>query len=325
MYNKSLNTVFIATLSLGIVMMVSSKTWFSVWLGLEINLLSFLPVILLASANTSEGGLKYFLIQAMGSLLILQTSFSWSMLPYSFMFFILPLTLKLGAAPLHFWLPDVTKTLPWRVNMILLTAQKMGPLYLLTMVSMGHKPPLLLISAASAVVGSLGGLNEMDLRKLMAFSSISHMGWVLASSTLSSAHWVMYFLTYVVTSLSLIIILDNMNMFSVGQLTSKNKSSLLTMLLFLSLGGLPPFLGFAPKWAILMSGASVSLALSVILVLTSMITLYYYIRTSLMTITLNAANFNMMVMMNNKFKTALIFASVMGGGVYMYMWSSLML
>nr|VFU78643.1 NADH dehydrogenase subunit 2 [Proasellus ebrensis] len=306
-------------------MMVSSKTWFSAWLGLEINLLSFIPIILLSSSTTGEGGLKYFLIQAMGSLLILQTSFSWPMLPYSFMFFIIPLTLKLGAAPLHFWLPDVTKTLPWRVNMILLTAQKMGPLFLLTLISANHKLPLLTISVFSTVIGALGGLNEMDLRKLMAFSSISHMGWMLAGSTLTPLHWVLYFLIYTTISLSLIIALNKMNIYSMYQLTAKNSNSLLTMLLFLSLGGFPPFLGFAPKWAILMSVSDLSLILSLILIFTSMVTLYYYIRSGLMTITLSSTTLNENMSSNNKFKTTLVLVNIMGGGLYMYMWSSLML
>nr|VFU78825.1 NADH dehydrogenase subunit 2 [Proasellus ortizi] len=317
--------VFISTLFLGVAMMMSSKTWFSAWLGLEINLLSFLPVILLSSPTSSESGLKYFLVQAMGSLIILQASFSWPILPYPFLFFILPLSLKLGAAPLHFWLPEVTKSLPWSVNMILLTAQKMGPLYLLAAASLHNKMPILLISVSSVIVGSLGGLNEMDLRKLMAFSSISHLGWMLVGSTLAQMHLVLYFLTYVTTSLSLIIFLNKMNVFSMNQLISKNKNSLLTMLLFLSLGGFPPFLGFAPKWAILMSMTSLSLLMSVILVFTSMITLFYYIRAGLMTITLNKTNFNFNMSLSNKSQAVFVLTNIMGSSLYMYMWSSLML
>nr|VFU78604.1 NADH dehydrogenase subunit 2 [Proasellus margalefi] len=316
--------MFMSTLLLGIVIMLSSKTWFSVWLGLEINLLSFLPIILFSTPSGSEGGLKYFLIQALGSLLILQTSVSWPLAPSPHLFFTLPIILKLGAAPLHFWLPEVTKTLPWRANMILLTLQKTGPLYLLASVSLTHKLPILIASVFSTVVGSLGGLNELDLRKLMAFSSISHMGWMFVGMALTQTHWVLYFSTYIITSLTLITMLEKMNIFSLVQLSPAGKNGLLFMLLLLSLGGFPPLLGFAPKWAILLSSTGVSLPLSILLVVTSTITLYYYIRAGLMTLTLNSASFKVNLLANNT-QTLLILMNTVGGGLYMFMWSSLAL
>nr|VFU78812.1 NADH dehydrogenase subunit 2 [Proasellus arthrodilus] len=313
-----------STLLLGIIIMLSSKTWFSVWLGLEINLLSFLPIILFSSATGSEGGLKYFLIQAMGSLLILQASFSWFALPCPYLFFIAPLTLKLGAAPLHFWLPEVTKAIPWRINMILLTLQKMGPLYLLAAISATYKLPLLVISIFSTIVGSLGGLNETDLRKLMAFSSISHMGWMFVGMTLTQTHWVLYLSIYIITSLTLMLFLDKNNIHSLSQLTPKDKNSLLIMLLFMSLGGFPPFLGFAPKWAILMSTTNFSISLTILLVVTSVVTLYYYIRAGLLTLALSSMNLKMKLM-NNPMQTFLALMNMIGGGLYMFLWSSLML
>nr|VFU78657.1 unnamed protein product [Proasellus beticus] len=317
--------MFMSTLILGVVVMLTSKTWFSAWLGLEINLLSFLPMILFSSSTSSESGLKYFLIQAMGSLLILQASFSWTVLPAPYLFFMIPLTLKLGAAPLHFWLPDVTKSLTWRINMILLTLQKMGPLYLLATISSVYKMPLFIISIFSTIIGALGGVNEMDLRKLMAFSSISHMGWMTVGMTLTQTHWMLYYLTYVITSLAVIILFSKMNIFYLTQLAPKNKNSMLTMLLLLSLGGFPPLLGFAPKWAILNNIISLSLPLSILLITTSMLTLYYYIRTGLMTLTLNLSSMKMKLSAYMNMQTLLTIMSLMGGSLYMLMWSSLTL
>nr|VFU78718.1 NADH dehydrogenase subunit 2 [Proasellus jaloniacus] len=317
--------MFMSTLTLGIVVMLSGKTWFSVWLGLEINLLSFLPLILFSSPTGSESGLKYFLIQAMGSLLILQASFSWTALPTPYLFFVAPLTLKLGAAPLHFWLPEVTKSLPWRINMILLTLQKMGPLYLLAMISMPHKMPLFIISVFSTTIGALGGLNETDLRKLMAFSSISHMGWMMVGMTLTQTHWMLYYLTYIITSLAVITLLDKMNISSLSQLAPKNKNSVLTMLLLLSLGGFPPLLGFAPKWIILNNIVSLSLPLSILLIATSVLTLYYYIRTGLMALTLSVSSVKMKLSTDKDVQTLLAIVSLMGGSLYMLSWSSLTL
>nr|VFU78674.1 NADH dehydrogenase subunit 2 [Proasellus granadensis] len=317
--------VFMLTLSLGIFVMLMSKTWFSVWLGLEMNLLSFLPMILLSSSTSSEGGLKYFLIQALGSLLILQTSFSWSLIPLPYLFFTVPLLLKLGAAPLHFWLPGVAKTLTWRMNMILLTVQKTGPLYLLATVSATHTLPLIIISMFSTIIGALGGLNEMDLRKLLAFSSINHMGWMMVGMTLTQTHWVLYFMTYIITSLSLIMSLNSMNILSLNQLLPKGKNNMLIMLLLLSLGGFPPLLGFAPKWAILMSSVSLSLPLSFLLITMSMVTLYYYIRTGLVSLTFKKTDVKLNLPGSSKPQTLLAFINVAGGLLYMFMWSSLTL
>nr|VFU78726.1 NADH dehydrogenase subunit 2 [Proasellus hercegovinensis] len=326
MYNKSLNTLFMFTLVMGILLMITSKTWFSAWLGLEINLLSFLPIILLSSPRGSEGGLKYFLIQALASLIILQTSFSWFIIPLPALFLMASLSLKLGMAPLHFWLPDVTKSVNWTVNMILLTIQKVGPLYLLSSLTTEDGALLTAVGVTSVTVGALGGMNELDARKLMAFSSISHMGWMAIGTAISSSSWVLYLLTYIMMALTLMGTLKKMHVFQLSQLSFKGNDSMFVMILLLSMGGFPPFLGFAPKWAILIESLDVSLLVSLMLVSASVVTLYYYIRAGLAMLVFSSLS------QKTSFPTALpplyhmlLYFNVFGGGMYMFMWSSLVL
>nr|VFU78722.1 NADH dehydrogenase subunit 2 [Proasellus cavaticus] len=320
-----LNAMFYFTLMLGICVMMTGKTWFSIWLGLEINLLSFLPIILLSANNTMEGGLKYFLIQAIASLILLQTSFTWFLLPSPELFILTPISLKLGMAPLHFWLPDIVKNLNWVLNLVLLTAQKIGPMYLLSTVGATYKLFLATVGALSVVVGAIGGLNEMDMRKLMAFSSISHMGWMAIGAMLTTSLWALYLLTYIFISSALMTAFYKMNVNYMSQLTLKNKDGMFIMVLFLSLGGFPPLLGFAPKWAILMKTSDLSLSLTAVLILTSVLTLFYYIRASLAATSLSSSNPSMTVPPHTSSLSVLTCTNILGGGLYMLMWSSSML
>nr|VFU78735.1 NADH dehydrogenase subunit 2 [Proasellus karamani] len=313
-----------STLLGGIILMLNSKTWFSVWLGLEINMLSFLPMILLSSPRSSESGLKYFLVQAIASLVILQVSFSWSIFPLHTMFLLIPLALKLGMAPLHFWLPDVVKAMNWRINMLLLTLQKIGPLYLMASISASSGTLLILVGLSSAMVGALGGLNETDLRKLMAFSSIGHMGWIAIGIMVSALAWALYLLTYILMATTFMMALEKMQAFQLTQLTAKTKSSSLIMITLLSLGGFPPFLGFAPKWAVLSESLNTSPLIAIILVVASIITLYYYIRAGLSTLVSTGVSNNMSTPLP-PLLTTMLYTNILGGGLYMLMWSSLVL
>nr|VFU78916.1 NADH dehydrogenase subunit 2 [Proasellus parvulus] len=317
--------LFYATLLAGIALVLASDTWFSAWLGLEINLLSFTPVILLSAPRGSESGLKYFLVQAVASLILLQISFSWFILPLSSLFLMIPLIMKLGMAPLHFWLPDVVSSMSWSTNMILLTIQKLAPLYLLAVAATLHNLVLMMIGVISTMAGALGGLNETDTRKLMAFSSISHMGWMAVGISLPSLSSLLYVLAYMVLATSTMTLLKKNSITQLSQLTSKDKNTALVMAMFLSMGGFPPLLGFAPKWAILSETLDVSLMAAIMLIATSIVTLYYYIRAGLATLTFIGPTYKLTPPRTSLLHFMLALMNILGGGAYMFMWSSLVL
>nr|VFU78630.1 NADH dehydrogenase subunit 2 [Bragasellus peltatus] len=313
--------IFMITLIMGIIIMMSSKTWFSAWLGLEINLMSFIPLLMLSpSKYSSEASLKYFLIQAVASLIILQTSLMWTLFP-PLIFITIALALKLGMAPMHFWLPYVAEKISWFMNIILLTVQKVGPFFLMNMIN----PKLefmLLLSMFSACAGALGGLNEMLLRKLMAYSSINHMGWICLAMNISYKAWTIYLFTYMFMSATLITVLKKYNMQHLNQMYYKQSNYFILPIMFLSLGGFPPLLGFAPKWMVIYMSYGNIMFFTFILILTSMLTLFFYIRTGLSILTLS----NDMVLANifskSSFFTNLYFLLNLGGGlIYMLLWS----
>nr|YP_009563997.1 NADH dehydrogenase subunit 2 [Alpheus inopinatus]QAX91347.1 NADH dehydrogenase subunit 2 [Alpheus inopinatus] len=286
--------MFGLSLTLGIIIATSSNSWFTSWLGLELNLLSFIPIISSSfNSYSSEAALKYFLIQALGSATILISASSMWLFTTNPGFLILSaLLLKMGAAPVHFWFPPIMQGVSWMHCIILMTLQKIAPLILVsyTIISPISSYMVQISSCLSALVGAIGGLNQTFLRKVLAYSSINHMGWMLASILLSSDVFFTYILIYSVVSSSVVFLLNSNQIFHFKQMSSisSTKTKAISFLSLFSLGGLPPFLGFIPKLLVINLLAQSNLILWLLLLLTgSLITLFYYTRIILTTLTLS--------------------------------------
>nr|QPJ78630.1 NADH dehydrogenase subunit 2 [Mansonia uniformis] len=291
---KISNNIFFIMLIFGSLITISSNSWFGAWMGLEINLLSFIPLMNEGKKNlmTSESSLKYFLIQAFASSILL---FSVILI---FMFFdnnwisyynineimiTSTLALKSGMAPFHFWFPGVMEGISWINGLILMTWQKIAPMMLISY-NMNYMFFLYLI-ILSMIIGALGGLNQTSLRKIMAYSSINHMGWMLMAMMFNELLWLTYFILYSFMSFSIILMFNNFKLFHFNQIFNFHKNSSIIMyfmfLNFLSLGGLPPFLGFLPKWLVIQNLTEMNhYFLLLISVSLTLITLFYYLRLS---------------------------------------------
>nr|YP_002274302.1 NADH dehydrogenase subunit 2 [Parafronurus youi]ABY53349.1 NADH dehydrogenase subunit 2 [Parafronurus youi] len=286
--------LFYLTLMTGTMISISSSSWLGAWIGLEINLLSFIP--LMSNKNnqfSTEAALKYFLTQALASAILIFGAICLgfnSQLPFSATqnFFLLnsliaaTLLLKMGAAPFHFWFPGVMEGLSWLNGLILMTWQKIAPLMLISYV---FSPSLMNFTfiILCALAGSLGGFNQTSLRKIMAYSSINHLGWMLAATLLGNPYWITYFLFYSFLSSSIVLLFNLFNISHIAQIFSIPLASpILKLALFcnlLSLGGLPPFLGFLPKWIIIQGMVSAGYYFIITIMVTlTLITLYFYIR-----------------------------------------------
>uniref|UniRef100_A0AAU7YQW2 NADH-ubiquinone oxidoreductase chain 2 n=1 Tax=Potamanthus longitibius TaxID=3126546 RepID=A0AAU7YQW2_9INSE len=290
LYNPT-RLLFISTLIIGTLIATSSSTWLGAWIGLEINLLSFIPLMTQNNQFAAEAALKYFLVQALASAMLLfaillsfiLTPGSLSTLPPAIL---VPLGsalfLKMGAAPFHFWFPGVMEGLSWYGNLILMTWQKIAPIMLLsylTTYNLFFSSVILL----SILAGSLGGLNQTSLRKIMAYSSINHLGWMIAASVMGDNFWLMYFSFYSFLSLIMVLIFDQFQLSHINQAYALSMTSTPTKLLLfgnlLSLGGLPPFLGFLPKWLIIQNMAEMGLYFLITFMVTfTLITLFFYLR-----------------------------------------------
>lgn len=266
--------------------------------------------------------MKYFLTQALASAIFLFSiilyflflNLKLNLLNYSFILISSTIILKRGAAPFHFWFPSVIEGLRWNRRIILITWQKIAPLIILSYCLRNN---LLVFSVFCAIIfGSLGGLNQTSLRKLIAFSSINHLGWILAGIINNENLWLTYFLFYVFLSVRIILMFNNFKLFNINQtfkIFNSNQFIKISMfIILLSLGGLPPFLGFVPKWLIieLLVSNSIYFILNFILFLT-LITLYFYLRLTYSALLLNHTeiNWNFKINYNIKNRKFILFIS----------------
>nr|ALO76479.1 NADH deshydrogenase subunit 2 [Chapuisia ellenbergeri] len=298
---KLYKILFFNTMIIGTLISISAYSWFNMWIGLEINLLSIVP-LMKSSKNIfpAEASLKYFITQALASTMVLfavilslyTSDYIPNNLNYWFMMIMnSALLTKLGAAPFHAWFPEVMEGLNWMNNLLLLTWQKLAPMVLI-MYNLKMMWLLIFIIVLSSIIGGILGFNQTSLRKIMAYSSINHISWMLASMLNFKLIWFSYFLIYTFISINIIFIFYSLNAFNVTQLFfSLNSNKLIKLLFifnFLSLGGLPPFLGFFPKWIVINNLIlNHFYALSVILIIFTLVTLYFYIRLTFSTLTIS--------------------------------------
>nr|QOL00530.1 NADH dehydrogenase subunit 2 [Atlanticus sinensis] len=273
------------TLMLGTIISVTSTSWLGIWMGLEINLLSFIPSLTdTKNIMSTEASLKYFLVQALASsmllfsiILMFSLSNNMFMLETSIFQTLMcsALLLKMGAAPFHFWFPGTMEGLSWSNCFILMTWQKIAPLMLLAhLIEMN-------LFISTILIGSLGGLNQSSLRKLMAYSSINHMG--CPAAIVGENMWELYFLIYTFLTMSIVLIFNSHHIYHINQnfltLTNDRITKSCVFPLLLSLGGLPPFLGFLPKWLIIQTLTEMNYQFVVIImVVMTLVTLFYYLR-----------------------------------------------
>lgn len=230
------------------------------------------------------------------------------------------LILKRGIAPFHFWFPNVIEGLNWINNFILITWQKIAPLIILTFCLNFNF--FVLATLFCIFIGAINGLNQTSLRKLIAYSSINHLGWIVASILNNENLWKLYFIFYSFLTFTIILIFNNFKLFNLNQVFSffyKNFFIKFVIIIpLLSLGGLPPFLGFFPKWIIIELIISFKyIVLIFFIVLFSLITLYFYLRLSYSSLLinfnkLNSNNFNLSIIKNKKLYFSLIFISIFG-------------
>lgn len=294
MPNNSTKILLLTTLTRGILISISSNSWFGAWIGLEINLLSFIPIMVgKKNIYTTEASLKYFIVQAGASSILLfmviiraleERILTNSDNLYTQILINTPLLLKGGVAPIHWWFPGVIEGLNWDNCLILITLQKAAPLSLISY-QINNDVFLGIIIISSVIIGAIGGLNQTSLRKIITYSSINHTGWIISAIITGSDIWVIYFTIYSILTLTVVSIVKTTKLSFINQIALTEKKNKLTKFLvftrILSLGGLPPFLGFIPKWIIIQTIITNDIrTTATIIVLISVVTLYYYIRIS---------------------------------------------
>nr|AFN88617.1 NADH dehydrogenase subunit 2 [Etheostoma rafinesquei] len=284
-------------MGLGTTITFASSHWLLAWMGLEMNTLAIVPLMAQHHhPRAVEATTKYFLTQATAAAMLLFASTTNAWLtghwdiqqmthPLPITLVTLALALKIGLAPVHSWLPEVLQGLDLTTGLILSTWQKLAPFALLLQIQPANSTILIIFGLASTLVGGWGGLNQTQLRKVLAYSSIAHLGWMILVLQFSPSLTLLNLLTYFVMTLSTFLVFKLTKSTTINMLaTSWTKApalAALTPLILLSLGGLPPLTGFMPKWLILQELAKQDLATTAtIAAMSALLSLYFYLRLS---------------------------------------------
>nr|YP_009641856.1 NADH dehydrogenase subunit 2 [Malayopython reticulatus]QBZ73742.1 NADH dehydrogenase subunit 2 [Malayopython reticulatus] len=285
-----------SSITLSTILVATSTHWVMTWACLEINTLSMVPMISKPHhPRATEAATKYFLTQTLASMAMLlaatMNALNTSHWEVTLMsdhasttIMTLALMMKMAAAPFHFWLPEVTQGATTLTSLTILTWQKLAPMSILLMLSNKINQTILLSMAIlSITMGGLGGLNQTQLRKLMAFSSIAHTGWILSTLTIAPNISTLTLLIYILTTTPIFLMLHSTTSTTIKDLgtmwtASPQLTSALTLSI-LSLGGLPPLTGFMPKWLILNKMVFFNLTMeATIMAIMSLLSLYIYLR-----------------------------------------------
>nr|YP_008593328.1 NADH dehydrogenase subunit 2 [Sarcocheilichthys sinensis]AGN52972.1 NADH dehydrogenase subunit 2 [Sarcocheilichthys sinensis sinensis]AGU00027.1 NADH dehydrogenase subunit 2 [Sarcocheilichthys sinensis]AIL51415.1 NADH dehydrogenase subunit 2 [Sarcocheilichthys sinensis]QIS89296.1 NADH dehydrogenase subunit 2 [Sarcocheilichthys sinensis]WOR86674.1 NADH dehydrogenase subunit 2 [Sarcocheilichthys sinensis] len=288
--------ILLSSLGLGTTLTFASSHWLLAWMGLEINTLAIVPLMAQHHhPRAVEATTKYFLTQATAAAMILFASSTnawitgeWDMNnmsnPISSTMLMTALALKIGMAPMHFWMPEVLQGLDLLTGLILSTWQKLAPLALIIQIAPATNPLLLTtLGLLSTLVGGWGGLNQTQLRKILAYSSIAHMGWMIIILQYAPQLTLLALGTYIFMTSAAFLTLKTSSATKINTLSmvwSNNPTlATTTALALLSLGGLPPLTGFMPKWLILQELTKQDLPLTATaMALAALLSLYFYLR-----------------------------------------------
>nr|AZZ71347.1 NADH dehydrogenase subunit 2 [Holbrookia lacerata]AZZ71450.1 NADH dehydrogenase subunit 2 [Holbrookia lacerata]AZZ71463.1 NADH dehydrogenase subunit 2 [Holbrookia lacerata]AZZ71473.1 NADH dehydrogenase subunit 2 [Holbrookia lacerata]AZZ71486.1 NADH dehydrogenase subunit 2 [Holbrookia lacerata] len=294
--NPTTVTILVSSLATGTVITASSHHWLMAWVGLEMNTLAIIPMISEKHhPRATEAATKYFLTQAAASAMLLFASTTnawqtgtWDITnmtnPTANMLLTMAIAMKLGLAPMHFWLPEVLQGSTMKTAMIITTWQKLAPMALIFTVSNNlSTSTLLTMGLISTLIGGWAGLNQTQTRKIMAFSSIAHLGWMAAITQIMPKILLLNLALYLLMTLSMfytLILLNSKNIKDMAISTTASSTITATaMLTLLSLGGLPPLTGFLPKWLILDELTTQNLTTAAtVMALSALLSLFFYLR-----------------------------------------------
>lgn len=269
---------FYFLLLVSIIISIRFNSRFIIWLRLEINMLRFLPIISSGLNIELENSVKYFLIQRWASIIFLISYFFCSYFINSIrILLILSIFIKLGISPFHTWFISILKTCSLYILMLLSSLQKIIPLIILNNVFFFFR--IFYFCIIITIIFLLIILSSViNINKLLALSSLGNILWLISSNLLSLKLMILFLTIYVFLLMGIYLFYNSFyyNLFiQINRINFFDK--IIIVLLFISLGGMPPLLGFLRKFLILkIIFIYENLILFLIIIFSSLVLLYHY-------------------------------------------------
>nr|YP_009519806.1 NADH dehydrogenase subunit 2 [Trichogramma ostriniae]AOM68239.1 NADH dehydrogenase subunit 2 [Trichogramma ostriniae] len=301
-------------------MIFLSNTWITNWMIMEINLISFIMMMIFDKNLKNELLMNYFLLQTFNSYIFLFSSLLMNYMSMMFFFiFLMNLAMltKLGIPPFYMWYLKIMMNLNWLNLLFMSTIQKIIPMFIFMMLMSFNNKNLFFFNVLMILffmfIISIMGLNQVNMKLILAYSSMIQISWMMMLSYLNELIFLNYFIIYFIISMNLIFMFNKMNFLNLNQLSILKFNNkfiyILLMLLMFSLSSIPPMFGFLMKWiSIELMSKKLLFFMILMMIFNSLVSMFFYIRImfySLMmnfyTMKMNFKFLNFKNYMNNNF------------------------
>nr|ALJ93727.1 NADH dehydrogenase subunit 2 [Foenatopus ruficollis] len=265
---------------------ISSTSWFNLWMSIEINSMAFIPMTMLNNWNFSFNSIIiYFIIQSLSSSIMLFSSYMMNLNSNNYIFMLMimfmnmSMFMKLGMFPFHWWLPIIMTNLSWINCLIISTWQKIIP-FIILQYFMNMKL-MILSSIMTAFIATIYGINYLNTKKIIAYSSMNHMSWMSMCLMLNLNLWWFYMYIYSSMSYILISLFKNLNLNFIQQSYNNMNNKMINSYMFMiliSMMSIPPFTGFSTKWFIILKMNMMFLLMFMLIIILTLVSMMFYLR-----------------------------------------------
>nr|YP_010692587.1 NADH dehydrogenase subunit 2 [Gargara minuta]WBV77328.1 NADH dehydrogenase subunit 2 [Gargara minuta] len=272
----NLEIMFNFCMVMGVTVAICSNNWLSVWVGLELSTMCFMPIMSNKSKLNSESCMKYFIIQSMSSSIMMMGVIMMSMNLNSSML-TMAILIKLGVVPFHTWVMSIIEGMSYYPILMLLTITKLAPINMMS--TMNENLNLFIIMGLW--VGSISGINQNSIKKIMVYSSIFNMSLMISTMNKMTI-WLTFFIMYSMSITLFIYLTMKMNFSFINQMMINNLKlpiKLTCWISLMSMGGFPPFPMFFGKIMVIKILMEMKeLLITSMMILSSLIVMFFYMR-----------------------------------------------
>nr|ACF71028.1 NADH dehydrogenase subunit 2 [Lycorma delicatula] len=278
--------MFIMTMTMSIMMTMSSNSMMFSWMSMEINLISFLP-LLKKSNKMNEQSMKYLIIQSMSSSIMMTSMIINAIINCPInesILMMMSILMKMGMIPFHLWVPSIMQMMSWEMCMMMMTMQKMIPTIIAT--QMTSIKLMMMSMIMSMIMAPISGMKQTSLKKLMAYSSISNSPVMIFSLMVSKQQFIFLLIMYTTINLTMMNTFKKNNINFLNQINNQtNLTKMSLMISSLSMSGMPPTLGFLMKWMIMKSTICMTPMIPLIMLISSILSTFMYLNMMIPTMT----------------------------------------